>query len=62
MKKFAVLLEELCATQLVKLQEMGFFDTQENIRTLDVMFTPRGATSWEHGPIEYDDDNNCSIM
>jgi len=26
--------EELYATQLTQLQEMGFFDTQENIRAL----------------------------
>lgn len=26
--------EELYATQLAQLQEMGFFDTQENIRAL----------------------------
>ncbi|PSS32251.1 Ubiquitin domain-containing protein [Actinidia chinensis var. chinensis] len=29
-----VLPEELYATQLQQLQEMGFFDTQENIRAL----------------------------
>ena len=31
---FTVLPEELYATQLQQLQEMGFFDTQENIRAL----------------------------
>ena len=34
MSKFAVPPEELYATQLAQLQEMGFFDTQENIRAL----------------------------
>jgi ubiquilin len=34
MSKFAVPLEDLYATPLVKLQEMGFFDTQDNIRAL----------------------------
>lgn len=31
---FAVPPEQLYATQLSQLQEMGFFDTQENIRAL----------------------------
>lgn len=31
---FPVPPEELYATQLLQLQEMGFFDTQENIRAL----------------------------
>ena len=31
---FVVPPEELYATQLSQLQEMGFFDTQENIRAL----------------------------
>jgi ubiquilin len=34
MSKFAVPPEGLYATQLVKLQEMGFFYTQDNIRAL----------------------------
>jgi ubiquilin len=34
MSKFAVPPEELYATQLAQLQEMGFFDTQENVRAL----------------------------
>jgi ubiquilin len=34
MSKFAMPPEELYATQLVKLQEMGFFDTQDNIQAL----------------------------
>jgi len=31
---FSVPPEELYATQLTQLQEMGFYDTQENIRAL----------------------------
>ena len=34
LSKFAVPPEELYATQLAQLQEMGFFDTQENLRAL----------------------------
>lgn len=34
MSNFAVAPEELYATQLAQLQEMGFFDTQENLRAL----------------------------
>lgn len=36
MSKFAVQPEELYATQLAQLQEMGFYDTQENIRALTI--------------------------
>ena len=63
MSKFAMPQDEIYATQLAKLQEIGFFDTREHPR-LDCYRWKcsccSGATSWKHGPIEYDDDHNSS--